>query len=77
MTTTKVEKVGVGFRIGRNNGPVVVEVHTHHDVISAFRGARIGLELLNGITEQQAKRILDVLNENVVGVVVTTASNDK
>ena len=77
MTTTKVERVGVGFRIGHESGPLVLEVHTHHDVISAFRGIRIGLELLNGITEQQAKKILDVLNENVVGVVVTTASNDK
>lgn len=77
MTTTKVERVGASFRISHDTGPLVLEVHTHHDVIPALRGARLGLELLNGITQQQAKKILDVLNENIVGVVFTTASNDQ
>jgi hypothetical protein len=69
--------VGASFRINQESGPLVLEVHTHHDVIPALRGARIGLELLNGITPQQAKKILDVLNENIVGVVFTTATSDK
>ena len=33
----------------------------------------MGFELLNGITAEQAKKILDVLNENVIGVLVTTS----
>jgi len=33
---------------------------------------QVGFELLNGITLEQARKILGVLNENVVGVVVTT-----
>jgi hypothetical protein len=33
--------------------------------------------LLNGITVEQAKKILDVLNENVIGVLVTAVSDDK
>jgi hypothetical protein len=37
----------------------------------------VGFELLNGITPDRAKKILDVLNENVIGVLVTTASEDK
>jgi hypothetical protein len=77
MATTKVERAGVGFSIGRQPGPIVLEVHTHHDTISALRGVQVGLELLNGITSEQAKKILDVLNENVIGVLVTTASEDK
>ncbi|MGD0792608.1 MAG: hypothetical protein ABR920_12640 [Terriglobales bacterium] len=77
MTTTKIERAGVGFGIGRKGGPIVVEVRPHHDTISALRGVQVGFELLNGITLEQAKKILDVLNENVIGVLVTTASDYK
>ena len=77
MTTTKIEKAGVCFGIGRQGGLIVVEVRPHHDTISALRGVQVGFELLNGIAIGQAKKILDVLNENVIGVSVTTASDDK
>ena len=42
-----------------------------------LRGVQVRFELLNGITLEQAKKILDVLNENVIGVLVTTASDEK
>ncbi len=77
MATTKVERAGVGFGLGRQDGSIVLEVQPHHDVISALRGVKVGFELLNGITAEQAKKILNVLNENVIGVLVTTASDDK
>ncbi|MGD0569462.1 MAG: hypothetical protein ABSA78_13760 [Candidatus Sulfotelmatobacter sp.] len=74
MGTGNVERAGVGFTVGRQSGTTVVEVHTHHNVISTLRGVQIGFELLNGITAQQAKKIVDLLNENVIGVFVTTSS---
>ena len=77
MATTKIERAGVGFGIGRQGGSIVVEVRPHHDTISALRGVQVGFELLNGITLEQAKKIVDVLNENVIGVSVTTASDEK
>jgi hypothetical protein len=77
MATTKIERAGVCFGIGRQGGPIIVEVRTHHDTISALRGVQLGFELLNGITLEQAKKILDVLNENIIGVLVTTTSDDK
>jgi hypothetical protein len=77
MTTTKIEKAGVCFGIGRHGGSIMLEVRPHHDTISALRGVQVGFELLNGIAIEQAKKILDVLNENVIGVSVTTASDDK
>jgi hypothetical protein len=72
-TTTKIEKAGVGFGMGQPDGPTIIEVRPHHDTISAFRGVQVGFELLNGISIAQAKKILEVLNENVVGVRVTSA----
>jgi len=77
MAATKVERAGVGFAIGRQGGASVVEVHLHHDTISVLRGAQVSFELLNGTTPQQAKKILDVLSENLIGFVVTTASDGK
>ncbi len=76
-TAAKIEKAGISFAINRQAGPSVIEVRAHHDTITAFKGVQVAFELLNGITPDQAKKILDVLNENVVGVVVTTASNAK
>ena len=77
MAPTKIERAGVGFGIGRQGGPIVIETRLHHDTISALRGVQVDFELLNGITLEQARKILELLNENVVGVVVTTALHDK
>jgi len=72
-----IEKAGVGFAVARHNASTVIELRPHHDTISAFRGVQISFELLNGTTPEQAKKILDVLNENVIGVLVTSASASK
>jgi hypothetical protein len=77
MGTTKVERAGVGFGIGGQDGPIILKVHIHHDVISVLRGVQVGFELLNGINLEQAKKLLDILNENVIGMLVTTGSDDK
>ena len=77
MTTTKIERASVCFGIGRQSGPITVEVRPHHDTISALRGVQVGFELLNGINLEQAKKLLDILNENVIGMLVTTGSDDK
>ena len=74
---TKTERAGVGFGIEQEGGSTLIEVRPHHDIIPALKGVRIGFELLNGITAQQAKKILELLNENVIGVLVTTASDKK
>jgi len=77
MMTNKIEKAGISFGINRQSGPIVIEVRPHHDTISALRGVQLGFELLNGIGAEQARKILDVLNENVIGVVVTPVSEAK
>jgi hypothetical protein len=76
LTTTKIERASVGFSIGRQSGPITVEVRPHHDTVSALRDVQIGFELLNGITLAQAKKLVDALNENVIGLLVATASDD-
>jgi hypothetical protein len=77
MATTKVERAGVGFGVSRQGGSMMLEVRTHHDTISSLRGIRLDFELLNGITAEQAKKISDVLNENIIGVLVTALLDDE
>ena len=77
MSTCRPQKAAVGFAIGRQDGQIVLNVKIHHDTIPVLRGVQLGFELLNGITPEQRKRIIDILNENVVGVLVTTPSDDK
>jgi hypothetical protein len=77
MATDKIERAGVGFGVGKQSGSVVIEVRTHHDIIPSLRGFQVSFELLNGITAAQAKKVVDLLNENVIGVMVATASTAK
>lgn len=77
MSTIRLERAGISFGVGPQGGPVAIEVHTHHDTISTLRGIQISFELLNGISLAQAKKLVDMLNENVVGMLVSTASDDQ
>jgi hypothetical protein len=74
---TKLERAAVCFGIGPQSRPIVIEVRPHHDTVSALRGVQVGFELLNGITLAQARKLLDAMNENVIGVTVTTSWDDR
>jgi hypothetical protein len=75
--TISTEKSGVAFSVNRSAGPVVIELRLHHETISALKGVHIGFELLNGIGFEQAKKIVEALNENVIGLLVTSKSDSK
>ena len=77
MSSIKIEKAGVSFAVAARGGPIGVEVRLNHDTIASLRGVKVNFELLNGITLAQAKKIVDVLNENVIGVLATTTSEDQ
>ncbi len=68
------ERSGVGFVVGRQTGPAAIEIRLHHDTIPVLKGVQVAFELLNGLSPDQAKKIADVLNENVVGIRVITES---
>jgi len=77
MSSIKIEKAGVSFAVGSKSGPIGVEVRLNHDTIASLRGVQVSFELLNGISLAQAKKLVDVLNENVIGLLATTASDDQ
>jgi hypothetical protein len=77
MSSIKIEKAGVSFAVASKGGPVSIEVRLNHDTIASLRGVQVSLEMLNGISLAQAKKLVEVLNENVIGIVATTTSDNQ
>ena len=48
----------------------------YHRTISALCDAVLGFGLLGGMTSEQAKKLVEVLNENVLDVFVTMKQNE-
>ena len=71
------EKSGVAFGINRSSGSIVIELRLHHETVTALKDVHVGFELLNGIGLEQAKKIVETLNENVIGLLVTPKSDSK
>jgi hypothetical protein len=61
------------LRLGRvRDGKPQIIVEHYHQTILALSGFVLGFHLLGGTIEEQAKKIVAVLNESVLDVFVTT-----
>jgi len=70
-TASKTERSG-RFRANIREGKPVIELELFHDTVSGLRSVSVGFELLSGTTLEQAKRLVDWMNERIVGVIVTS-----
>jgi hypothetical protein len=77
MPTNKIQKASASFGVARQDGGIIIAVRPNHDTITALRGVQFAFELLNGITLEQAKKVVDMLNENFIGLLAATASEEK
>jgi hypothetical protein len=71
-TAPKTERSGSRFRANIGEGKPVIELELFHDTVSGLRSVSVGFELLSGTTLEQAKRLVDGMNERIVGVIVTS-----
>ena len=53
------------------DGKVVVVVQLLHQTIPSLQNSVVGFDLLGGTRAEQAKKLVDLLNEYVLGVFVT------
>ena len=77
MAAIKTERSNCGFAAQQSaDGRSQVVVKLFHETISQLNNAVVGFDLLGGITVEQAKKIAELLNENVLDlfVIVTDAS---
>ena len=74
--TPKTERSGSRFLLGQTDeGKPVIQLELFHDTVSGLRALSFGLELLSGTTPEQAKTLVDAMNERIVGVIVTPNDN--
>jgi hypothetical protein len=68
--TPKSERSGSRFVVRTDEGKPVIQLDLFHDTVSGMRAISVGFELLSGVTLDQAKILVDAMNERIVGVIV-------
>lgn len=72
MTEPKTERTSCRFLINSTkDGKPQIVVKPFHKSVSLLANAVLGFDLLGGTTLEQAKRVAELLNENVLDVFVT------
>ena len=76
MAEEKTERANCRFVIKQTSDskPQII-VERYHQSISVLNNTVLGFDLLGGTTLEQAKKMVSVLNENVLNVFVTVNQN--
>jgi hypothetical protein len=69
--TLGIERSGSRFVARTGDGKPVIQLELFHDTVSGLKALSVGFELLTGTTLEQAKALVDTMNERIVGVIVT------
>ena len=70
----KAERSGIRF-VAKTDGSTpdskpVIQLDLFHDTVSGLRSLSVGFELLSGTTLEQARTLVDSMNERIVGIIV-------
>jgi hypothetical protein len=68
--TLRKERSGSRFVARTDESTTVIELELFHDTVPALKSLSVGFELLGGTTLEQAKKLVDTMNERIVGIVV-------
>jgi hypothetical protein len=68
--TPRTERSGSRFVARTDEGKPVIQLELFHDTVSGLKALPVGFELLSGTTLEQAKALMDTMNERTVGVIV-------
>jgi len=70
--TLKAERVGSRFVVANtDDSKPLIRLELLNDAVASLRSLSVELELLSGTTPEVARTLVDVMNESIVGVVVT------
>jgi hypothetical protein len=67
----KKERSGVRFSIQRDEGKPFIELNLFHDTVPSLKLLSVKFELLTGVAPDQARVLVEAMNERIVGIVVT------
>lgn len=67
----KTERSGCRFGAQTDEGKPIIRLDLFHNTVSGMRSVSVGFELLTGTTPEQARALVDSMNERIIGVIVT------
>jgi hypothetical protein len=76
MTEARVERGTCRFVASNNEqGKPIIRLELFHGTVSLLKNASLSFNLLGGVSLEQAKKIADSLNENVLDISVNMSSD--
>jgi hypothetical protein len=69
--SAKPERSGSRFVVRTDEAKPVIQLELFHDTVVGLKTTSVGFELLSGTTLDQAKSLVALMNERIVGVIVT------
>jgi hypothetical protein len=71
LSPGRTQRSGSRFRVKTAEGTPVIQLDTFDDKESSLKAMSLDFELLRRTTGDQAKQLVDAMNERIVGVMVT------
>jgi hypothetical protein len=68
---SKPERSGSRFVVRTDEAKPVIQLELFHDTVAGLKTMSVGFEVLSGTTADQARRLVELMNERIVGVIVT------
>ena len=69
--SSKPERSGSRFVVKTDEAKPVIHLELFHDTVAGLKTMSVGFELLSGTTADQLRSLVDLMNERIVGVIVT------
>ena len=67
----KIERGGCRFHPKRSEGKLEIEMELFHATVSRLASATLSFELLSGIKPEQARDLVEKMNDLIIGIVLT------
>lgn len=75
MTDERIERGPCRFVVGiREGGKPIIRMEFFHNTVPVLKHATLSFNLLGGLSQEQAKKIADSLNENVLDASIILTS---
>jgi hypothetical protein len=69
---TKPELSGCRFLLSKTDAGIpIIKLELFHNTAPSLKGLTVGFELLSGVSLDQAKTLVDAMNERIIGVMIT------
>ena len=69
--SNKIERSGCRFHMKSSDGRHQIEMEIFHATVPTLASVNLSFELLRGINPEQARELVDKMNDVIIGVALT------